>query len=82
MTADSRSAETISLPADPRCDSCDVPLQEPFGWCSNCAAAYCLDCGRRHFCQPSCRESGCLAGLCVRLVRDGRLSTEWGLANS
>ncbi|CAA9566645.1 MAG: hypothetical protein AVDCRST_MAG59-3088, partial [uncultured Thermomicrobiales bacterium] len=36
-------------------------------------------CGRRHFCRPTCPENGCIAGLCVREVRDGMLSEAWGL---
>ncbi len=61
------------------CASCELPLAEPYGWCSGCRAAYCLPCGRYHFCQPSCLANGCHAGLCVRLVVGGVLSDTWGL---
>jgi hypothetical protein len=61
------------------CAVCGVPLPEPFGWCENCREAYCLDCGRQHFCLPTCQATGCMAGLCVRLVRDGELSATWGV---
>ena len=39
------------------------------------ATAYCLPCGRLHFCTPACPANGCLAGLCVRLVEGG---VDWG----
>jgi hypothetical protein len=69
------------LPAAPLCVACGIPLTESYGWCSNCRAAYCLPCGRRHFCTPACPANGCLAGLCVRLVEHGVLAETWGLPN-
>ena len=68
-----------ALPADPDCASCGTRLTEPYGYCTNCRAAYCLPCGRGHFCTPSCPELGCRAGLCVRLVAGGALAATWGL---
>ena len=68
-----------SLPDSPQCADCGVALEEPYGWCSGCRKAYCLLCGRRHFCTPSCPANGCQAGLCVRLVDGGVLSETWGL---
>mgnify|MGYP001248643027 CR=1 FL=1 len=62
-----------------RCADCGEPLGEPFAHCGNCQAEYCLGCGSRHFCMPSCRANGCIAGLCVRLVIDGELSPKWGV---
>jgi hypothetical protein len=41
--------------------------------------AFCLSCGRTHFCHASCRANGCIAGLCVRLVIDGSLAETWGV---
>ena len=67
------------LPTDPVCAVCATALTEPYGYCGNCRAAFCFPCGRAHFCLPSCRESGCLAGLCVRVVSGGVLSRTWGL---
>ena len=67
------------LPESPLCADCGIALAEPFGWCAGCRAAYCLACGRRHFCTPSCPANGCHAGLCVRLVQGGVLSEAWGL---
>jgi hypothetical protein len=67
------------LPDFPICADCGTPLADPYGWCAGCRAAYCLPCGRQHFCTPSCQANGCLAGLCVRLVEGGTLSETWGL---
>lgn len=61
------------------CRDCGAALTEPFGWCSTCRAAYCLECGRAHFCMPSCAGTGCHAGLCVRLFSGGVLAEAWGL---
>jgi hypothetical protein len=61
------------------CANCGDVLGVRYGWCSNCQAAYCLSCGRQHFCMESCQANGCHAGLCVRLVEAGVLSTAWGL---
>ena len=65
------------IPDNPICAGCGIALSEPFGWCSNCRAAFCAACGRKHFCKPTCQAAGCIAGLCVRQVKDGRLSLEW-----
>ena len=65
--------------SQPTCASCGQPLGEPFAHCGICRADYCLVCGSRHFCRPSCRENGCLAGLCVKLVIEGELSATWGV---
>ncbi len=72
-------ASEHALPSSPVCAGCDARLAEPYGWCSGCRAAYCFPCGRAHFCTPQCPSNGCLAGLCVREVRDGQLSDVWGL---
>ncbi len=61
------------IPVDPRCAGCGSALEEPFGWCSNCREAFCAECGAGHYCLPECRVKGCLAGFCVREVRDGVL---------
>ena len=67
------------LPERPICADCQTELSEPYGWCGGCQKAYCLPCGRRHFCTPACPANGCHAGLCVRLVTGGLLSKIWGL---
>ena len=61
------------IPENPICASCGVALSEPFGWCSMCAAAYCLECGRTHYCHEGCQAAGCHPGLCVRTVEGGML---------
>ena len=68
-------------PAEIRlCSVCTRNLQEPFGWCANCRAAFCAECGAAHYCMPTCRAAGCHAGLCVRLVRDGAVvPNSWGM---
>jgi hypothetical protein len=65
------------IPDNPICAGCGIAVAEPFGWCSNCAQAFCDDCAAVHFCLPECPARGCLAGYCVRRVNDGRLSAEW-----
>jgi hypothetical protein len=65
------------IPDNPTCAGCGAALVEPFGWCSNCAAAYCDACAAVHFCLPSCQAAGCLAGFCVRRVEAGKLSLQW-----
>ena len=67
------------LPTDPVCADCGASLTEPYGYCSNCLAAFCFACGRRHYCLPRCPQAGCRAGLCVRVVAGGVLSNTWGL---
>jgi len=67
------------IPEVVHCATCGRVLSEPFGWCSQCRAAYCLECGRQHFCHETCQANGCHAGLCVRLVRNGELAATWGL---
>ena len=67
------------LPEHSICADCGKKLNEPYGWCSGCRKAYCLPCGRRHFCTPACPANGCHAGLCVRLVEGGVLAAIWGL---
>jgi hypothetical protein len=74
MGIDRRAA---GIPDAPRCADCGVGLEEPFGWCSNCRAAFCAACGDQHFCMERCKAAGCIAGLCVRDVNDGVLSLEW-----
>ncbi len=69
----------VRIPTNPVCAACGVRLSERFGWCGNCRAALCLDCGRAHFCTSGCAAAGCRAGLCVRLVEDGRIVATWGL---
>jgi hypothetical protein len=64
-----RSIRTFSDQAV--CASCAVEIEQPYGYCSNCDALYCLPCSATHFCTPSCQANGCHMGLCVRMVREG-----------
>lgn len=50
-----------------RCDVCE-------------GRVLCLRCAADHFCTPQCPGRGCLPGLCVRVVRDGRASEHYGVA--
>jgi hypothetical protein len=71
-----------NIPRATSCAACAKPLEAAFGWCSTCRQALCFECGRAHFCTPTCRANGCLAGLCVRLVENGRFSATWGLPDA
>jgi hypothetical protein len=70
---------TANHPVPQICASCGVTLGEPHGYCGNCDAHYCIPCSRAHFCTPTCQANGCFAGLCVRLIRNGELSKQWGV---
>ena len=39
----------------------------------------CIACAREHFCTSECPERGCIAGLCVKEVRDGIVADEFGI---
>ncbi len=78
-TASVRNRTSGDPPLVPLCAECGATLEEPYGWCGGCRAAFCFPCGRKHFCTPTCPAEGCLAGLCVRAVEGGRLSERWGL---
>lgn len=77
-----RSVPTVPEPylAARECAACAHPLGPRFGWCGVCAKAFCLVCARQHVCRPDCLANGCRAGLCVRLVDDGKLLATWGLS--
>ena len=40
----------------------------------------CLACARTHLCTSQCAARGCLAGLCVKEVRDGVVADDFGIA--
>jgi len=71
--------ETTQLPRTTTCAACGVAVAGRYGWCSLCCEAYCVACGRQHYCTTVCAQGGCAAGYCVRLVSDGELSKTWGL---
>lgn len=62
-----------AFPDQTECAGCGGVMRQPYGYCSNCDACYCAACAAAHFCTPSCPANGCLAGLCVRVVQDGKL---------
>jgi hypothetical protein len=39
----------------------------------------CLDCARTHLCTRECAARGCVAGLCVKEVRNGVVAVEFGV---
>ena len=39
----------------------------------------CLDCARAHLCTSDCATRGCLAGDCVKEVRDGIVAIDFGV---
>ena len=39
----------------------------------------CLGCARAHYCTDECATRGCVAGLCVKEVRDGIVAEEYGV---
>jgi hypothetical protein len=69
------------MPSDARCTACDSPLSlAHFARCDVCRGArFCIDCARRHLCTARCRSNGCIAGLCVHVVRDGVTDPRYGI---
>jgi hypothetical protein len=68
--------------SDERCAACGTALDpERFARCDVCdGARLCLDCAKAHLCTERCRSNGCLAGLCVRMVRGGVTDERFGVA--
>ena len=64
-----------------RCDGCDIALDPRLhARCDVCGGAlFCLACARSHLCSSQCSERRCLPGLCVRAVRDGKVSEDFGV---
>jgi hypothetical protein len=69
------------VPADDRCSSCAAPLDlERYARCDVCKGArFCVECARAHLCTARCASNGCIAGLCVRLVRGGVVDPRDGI---
>ncbi len=53
------------------CPQCGAPVMT--------GARFCVECGRRHLCTARCTANGCVAGLCVHLVRDGVTDPRYGV---
>jgi hypothetical protein len=64
-----------------RCSACGAALDpDRYTRCDVChGARYCVDCARRHLCTPRCAANGCVAGLCVHLVRRGVTDERYGV---
>ncbi len=55
------------------CTSCGTLIgPQLYGECARCPATLCEPCASRHYCNgDNCREFGCVAGQCIKLVVDG-----------
>jgi len=50
------------------------------GICEVCGGMLlCVECARAHYCTSACGARGCVAGLCVKEVRDGLIADTFGL---
>lgn len=69
------------MPAEDRCATCDAALDLGcYARCDVCKGArLCLDCARGHLCTPRCASNGCVAGLCVHVVRAGAVDARYGV---
>ncbi len=61
--------------------TCGHPIDpQRHGICEVChGMLLCVECARTHYCTSECRARGCVAGLCVRGVRDGVVADTFGL---
>jgi hypothetical protein len=71
----------MRVPADDRCAACETPLDlQRYARCDVCRGArYCIACARDHLCTAHCSSNGCIAGLCVHLVRGGVVDGRYGI---
>jgi hypothetical protein len=69
------------VPADVRCAACEATLDaERYARCDVCRGArFCITCARGHLCTERCASNGCIAGLCVRVVRAGIVDERYGI---
>jgi hypothetical protein len=58
-----------------------VPLDlRRYARCDVCAGARLCDvCAKAHLCTERCQSNGCVAGLCVRMVRGGVADARFGV---
>jgi len=63
------------------CAACGAPLdQARHARCDVChGALFCIACAKAHLCTARCSTNGCIAGLCVHLVRDGVTDPRYGV---
>lgn len=71
------------MQSDDRCAACDVALDlQRYARCDVCnGARYCLACARSHLCTARCTSNGCIAGLCVHVVRGGVAEPRYGIVD-
>ncbi len=69
------------MPADDRCAACDAALDlQHYARCDvSTGARYCIDCARGHLCTVRCMANGCIAGLCVHVIRAGVVDPRYGI---
>jgi hypothetical protein len=69
------------VPGEDRCAACDAPLDlGRHALCDVCKSArFCIACARAHLCTPRCMSNGCIAGLCVHVVRAGVVDARYGI---
>ena len=69
------------MPAEDRCAACDAALDpERYARCDVCRGArFCIACARAHLCTARCTSNGCIAGLCVHVVRAGVVDDRYGI---
>jgi len=64
-----------------RCSACGSTLDAArHARCDVCRGAlFCIACAKAHLCTARCQTNGCIAGLCVHLVRDGVTDARYGV---
>jgi hypothetical protein len=64
-----------------RCSVCGTALDAArHARCDVCRGAlFCITCAKAHLCTARCRTNGCIAGLCVHVVRDGVTDARYGV---
>ena len=69
------------MPAEERCAACGGALDlARYARCDVCRGTrFCIDCARGHLCTARCASNGCIAGLCVHVVRDGVVDLRYGI---
>jgi hypothetical protein len=69
------------VPAEGRCAGCNLSLDpERHARCDVCRGArFCIACARDHLCTSQCASNGCIAGLCVHVVRAGVVDPRYGI---
>ena len=80
-----RAVEELSRGAARERDlTCGHPIDERHhAVCEVCdGMRLCIDCARTHLCTSECASEGCVPGLCVKEVREGRVATAFGMPSA